>query len=323
MAMLNRLRDEQSIVKTVKLAKGTASTASPARGHSLSTPTSTSSETHSSRSGDQRQVPAELRDLQGWSVLDLLEADERPTFIIDLANATSQDTGLLKIVFENASLRAAQEIHELINQNADVNLEFSKFKSWAISLVRDNQAMIVSLPSFSYGGICWTCSTLGNRFRFISGNSSAVSITPTSPAPPARAGYALDDQHSHSNLPPGDFMPPSRDRALSDSDYFGDADPSQNALVGRRAHSEPRTTDDMRPDTPIIPTREEIDEDMESDLTSTFDWTRIVDTSGNWPLCSIEFPSRFSRSLLEAPRASLHSALGLTQGSVYSLPNYY
>lgn len=308
-AMLNRLRDEQSIVKTVKLAKGTASTASPARGHSMSTPTSAGSETLSSKSGDQRHVPAELRDLQGWSVLDLLEADERPTFIVDLANAANQETGLLKIVYKNASLRAAQELHELISQNADVSLDFSKFKSWVVSFVKDNRARSVSLPSFSYGGICWTCSTLGGRFRFISGSNSAVSITPTTPAPPARAGSALDDQQSHRNAPPGDFMPPSRDRALSESDYFGDADPNQNALLGRRAHSEPRTTDDMRPDTPVIPTREEIDEDIESDLTSTFDWTRIVDTSGNWPLCPVEFPLLSHSFLLDCPRLPGQSLL--------------
>lgn len=282
-AMLNRLRDEQGVVKTVKLAKGPASSASPARGHSLSTPTSASSDGHSSKSGDHLHVPAELRDLSGWSVLDLLEADERPTFIIDLANAANHETGLLKTVFENASLRASQGLHELVNQDAEVNREFSRFKSWILSFVKDHRSMNVCLPSFSYGGISWTCSTLGGRFRFISGNSSAVSITPTSPAPPARASSVLE-QRSQGNTPSRDIIPPGRDRALSVSDYFGDADPDQSAFAGRRAQSEPRNTDDMRPDTPVIPTKEEIDEDMDSDLAQIFDWTRIVDTSGNFAL---------------------------------------
>lgn len=278
-AMLNRLREEQSIVRTVKLPKGTASLASPARGHSISTSTSAGSESLSSKSGDQRHVPVELRDLQGWSVLDFLDADERPTFVIDLTHAANHETGLLKIVWENASLRAAQGIHELISQDANVNQDFSKFKLWVVSFVRDNRPMNVCLPSVSYGGINWTCSTLGGRFRFISGSSSAVSITPTTPAPPVRAS-------SLSVTPPRDRIPSGRDRALSESDYFGDAEPDPHAVASRRSHSEPRNADEIvRPDTPVIPTREEIDERMEADdLESTFDWTRIVDTSGNLPL---------------------------------------
>lgn len=296
-ALLNRLRDEQGIVKTVRLAKGTASTASPARAHSLSTPTSTSSDSQSSRSGDYRHVPAELRDLHDWSVLDLLEADERPTFIIDLANSVNHESGLLKIVFVNASLRAAQGVHELITQDADINRDFSRFKSWILSFVKDNRSMNVCLPSFSYGGVSWTCSTLGGRFRFISGNSSAVSITPTSPAPPARASSVLE-QRSQGNTPTRDMIAPVRDRALSDSDYFGDAEPDLKALANRRSHSEPRYMDDMRPDTPIVPSREEIDQELDSELAQTFDWTRIVDISGKFPpLCSAETLQPFTLSL--------------------------
>lgn len=325
MAMLNRLREEQTIVRTVKLAKGTASSASPARGHSLSTPTSAGSESHSSRSGDQRHVAVELRDLQGWSALDLLEADERPTFIIDLAHAANHETGLLKIIWENASLRAAPGIHELINQDADVNQDFSRFKLWIVSFVRDNRSMNVCLPSFSYGGVNWTCSTLGGRFRFISGNSSAVSITPTSPATPARATSVLEER-SHSATPSRDIIPPGRDRALSDSDYFGDAEPDPHAVANRRSRSEPRNTDEIvRPDTPVMPTREEIDERMESDdLETTFDWTRIVDTSGNLPLHLAEFSSFYLLFLVHVP-ASLKASLSLIsilfQDVVHGLPS--
>lgn len=282
--MLNRLHDEQGIIRTVKLAKGPASFASPASRQSMSTPTSAGSDGHSSRSGDQRRLPAELRDLSGWTVFDLLEADERPTFIVDLADAANHESSLLKIVWKNASLRAAHGILELINQDADANLDFAKFKSWIVSLVKDNRSMNMCLPSFSYGGINWTCSTLGGRFRFISGNSSTVSITPTSPAHQVRAS-SISEQQFQGTIPPREFIPPNRERALSDSDYFGDAEPDPNAFGSRRAHSEPRNTDDLRPDTPVIPTMEDIDDELDSDLMQTFDWTRIIDTCGNVPLC--------------------------------------
>lgn len=280
-AMLNRLREEQNVVRTVKLPKGHVSSASPARTNSMSTPGSAGTESLSSRgSGDQRQLPSELRDLQGLSVIDLLEADERPTFIIDLANATNFGPGPLKFLFMNASLRASQGVRELISQSPECSGDFSRFKSWAVSFVRDNRPMNVSLPSLSYGGITWTCSTLANRFRFVSGSASAVSITPTSPAPPARAS-AVIEQRSRGPTPSKELHTPGRERALSDLDYFGDAEPDQSLMGSRRAQSEPRDFRDVRPETPVNQTSEVVDyEELDPEDGQTFDWTRIQDING-------------------------------------------
>lgn len=291
-AMLNRLREEPNIVRTVKLPKGPASAASPARHYSLSsTPGSGGPDSPSSQGGENRQLPSELRDLQGLSVIDLLEADERPSFIIDLSNNANFSNGPLKLMFANASLRASQPIYELISQSTEHSSEFSRFKSWAVSFVRDHRAMDVCLPSLSYGGISWTCSTLANRFRFVSGSTSAVSITPTSPMPPARATAVLE-QRARGLTPSRDALTPSRDtpasagrdRALSDLDYFGDAVPDPGLAAGsRRAQSEPREYRDPRPDTPVLPIEEDIPDDPEElGLLQTFDWTRIQDTSGEF-----------------------------------------
>lgn len=283
-AMLNRLRDESNVVRTVRLPKGHMSSASPARANSLSTPGSAGSDSLSSRaSSDYRQVPAELRELQGLSVIDLLEADDRPTFVIDLSNAANFGPGPLKVLFMNASLRASQGVHELIKQSSDHSSESSRFKAWAVSFVRDSRPTDISLPSLSYGGITWTCATLANRFRFVSGSASAVSITPTSPAPPARASAILE-QRSRRPTPTREPTP-GRERALSDLDYFGDAEPDSALLGGRRAHSEPRDYRDVRPDTPVNEVAGVIDVDeLHSDLPQTFDWTRIQDVSGMYSL---------------------------------------
>lgn len=282
-AMLNRLRDEPNVVRIVKLPKGHMSSASPARANSLSTPGSAGSESLSSRaSSDYRQVPAELRELHGLSVLDLLEADDRPTFVIDLSNATNFGPGPLKVLFMNASLRASQGVHELITQSSDHSSEASRFKAWAVSFTRDSRPMDVSLPSLSYGGITWTCATLADRFRFVSGTASAVSITPTSPAPAARASAILEQRARRPT--PTREPTPGRERALSDLDYFGDAEPDPALLGGRRAHSEPRDYRDVRPDTPVNEVADVIDVDeLHSDLPQTFDWTRIQDASGMYP----------------------------------------
>ncbi|KAF3764634.1 hypothetical protein M406DRAFT_42555, partial [Cryphonectria parasitica EP155] len=289
-AMLNRLREEQNVVRTVKLPKGPASSATPSKGsHGLSTPGSVAEDSYSSSrsgggssGGENRLLPAELRGLQGLSILDLLEADERPSFIIDITNrANFIADAPLKLLFVNASLRASQSVYGLISQSAENNSEFSRFKAWVVSFVKDNRSMDVSLPSLSYGGVSWTCSTLANRYRFVSGNASAVSITPTSPVPPARASTVLD-QRARGPTPLKDTPALGRDRALSETDYFGDASPNHSDALGRRAYSEPRDLADLRPDTPQVQTEEVHNPDPSTadvDLIQTFDWTRIVDTS--------------------------------------------
>ncbi|KAL2278725.1 hypothetical protein FJTKL_14282 [Diaporthe vaccinii] len=278
-AMLHRLRDEQGTVRTVRLPRGHVSSASPARGQSMSTPGSGgSAESHSSSRGlDSRLMSPEVQDLQGVGVIELLDHDERPTFIIDLMDSSNFGPGPLKIVWRNASLRAAAGVNELIDKTPEDSIDFSRFKAWAVSFVKDKRSMDVCLPSLSYGGISWTCSTVRNRFRFISGNSAAVSITPTSPAPIARASSILE-QRSQGQTP-------GRERALSDLDYFGDAEPDQGLVATRRAHSEPRDLRDMRPETPVVLTDDVhgLDDPLAALELASFDWTRIVDTSGMQP----------------------------------------
>lgn len=279
-AMLNRLREEQGLVRTVRLPKGHASTASPAKSYNMSTPGSVISDNVSSKSGEGRQLSPELRDLQGLSVIDLIEADERPTFIIDLSNSSNFGPGPLNLLFVNAAVRASQQIRDLVSQSTESSSEFSRFKSWAVSFVKHKTPMDVCMPSLSYGGMIWTCSTLANRFRFISGSASAVSITPTSPVPRARATSILE-QRSRGLTPTHETSGSGRERALSDLGYFGDAQPE--STLTRRAHSEPRDLSDDRPATPVVPSEDMEVEMVESELVQTFDWTRIEDISGNCP----------------------------------------
>lgn len=285
-AMLNRLRDEQGTVRTVRLPRGHVSSASPARGHSMSTPGSGgSAESQSSSRGlDSRLMSPEVQDLQGVGVIELLDHDERPTFIIDLMDSSNFGPGPLRVVWRNASLRAATGVNELISKSPEDSVDLSRFKAWVVSFVKDKRSMDICLPSLSYGGISWTCSTVRNRFRFVSGNSAAVSITPTSPAPVARASSILE-QRFQGQTPVRDSHTPGRERALSDLDYFGDAEPDQVLAASRRAHSEPRDLRDVRPDTPIVPTDNvyDLDDPLASLELASFDWTRIVDTSSMPP----------------------------------------
>lgn len=105
--MLNNARDEVGGITTLKLARGSISNASPPR--STSTPGSRSSMERSSlpRSPDSRNKQSGLQILGNVGIIELLEQDERPTFIIDVANTVNfSPGGPLQIVFANACLRA-------------------------------------------------------------------------------------------------------------------------------------------------------------------------------------------------------------------------
>lgn len=287
-AMINRLHDDQDGIRTVRLPRGhfSPSNSSP-RGQVLSTPSSAgSTDSYSTQTPENFQVPGELRELQGFSVIELLEQDERPTFVIDLNDPANFSPGPLKPVFRNSSLMASAGINELISESSEHSSDFSRFKVWVVSFVKDNRSMDLCLQSLSYGGITWTCSTLRNRYRFVSGSTAAVSITPTSPAPLARTSLEPEERSRGSTVL-RDTSTPGRDRSLSDFDYFGDAQAGQALYATRRAHSEPRGMGDLRPDTPVIQSDDQSVEDYENPeagfVRTIFDWTRIADIDSMTP----------------------------------------
>ena len=106
--MLNRARDEAGGITTLKLARGSITNSPP---RSTSTPGSWTSLDGGSvpRSPDTRGKPSGLQILGNVGIIELLEQDDRPTFIVDVANpANLLPGGPLQVVFANASLRACE-----------------------------------------------------------------------------------------------------------------------------------------------------------------------------------------------------------------------
>lgn len=316
-------------VTTVRLPKGQVA-GSPAR--SASTPGSWASFeiAGATRSPDNRLLPPALQLLQQASVIELLEQDERPTFVIDLQNADNLSPGPLNIVFANAALRASAGVIKLVQGDSadpEHNPDYSRFKAWTLSFVKNNESMDVCLPSLSYGGISWTCSTLRRRFRFVSGNASAVSITPTSPSPIAQASSVLD-QRARGPTPMRAAEIP-QERPASEIDYFVGAErPSSPTGSHARSHSEPRHTPDAVLDS-IVGYKHRYDtvsaEPEESSLT--FDWTRI-------PLDTPNIPAHvsFARSVdwastplgpLEDWSSELRSMSNMIMGSPHPAAMYW
>ncbi|TPX19095.1 uncharacterized protein E0L32_011256 [Thyridium curvatum] len=316
--MINRIHEGDERVTTHRLPKGNVSSAGTNR--SSSTP---GSWPFDSPGTDGRALSPSLQQLQGIGVIELLEQDERPTFIIDLANSANYRTGPIEVLFANAALRASQTVLDLVSSDTldpENNTDFSRFKAWILSFVRNNESMDVCLPSLSYGGISWTCSTLRRRYRFVSGNSSAVSITPTSPSPPAQASSVLG-QRNRGPTPSRDPTTP-RERSSSETDYFGDTTARESV---RRSHSVPRDVIDVDPETPIQQ-ESNPDDDDDDDSSPSFDWTRIA--------ISPSLPShiQFARSIdwastplgpIENWAADLRSMSNLIMGSPHPAALYW
>lgn len=170
---------------TLRLARGSVSSTGPLKSaRDFGTRSSMGKENHSARLETIAEAEADaaaVKLLNGVGVIELLEQDDRPTFIIDLKNEANYQPGPLQIMFTNASLRAYESILEMVMGKADldspgvvVNNTFPEFKAWALSFVKNHEPQDVCLPSFLYGGLTWTCSTLQKRLRVISGSSRAL-----------------------------------------------------------------------------------------------------------------------------------------------------
>ncbi|TDZ33838.1 Hybrid signal transduction histidine kinase K [Colletotrichum spinosum] len=272
--LLARLREDADGVHTVRLPRGTVHTQrSSARSGSTPGSSSLSSSAEatltSSRSPNSQSIPPGLQILRGIGVVELLEQDERPTFIIDLANPVNTNNTDLHLLYANAALRASAGVLELLSvegEDAPKNADYTHFKAWVMSFVRNHESMDVCLPSHGYGGITWTCSTLRKRFRFVSGNMSAVSTAPDSPGPLAEEAAVLE-QRSRGPTPsqPSNVIE-------NEPDYFGD-------LV-----SEPHESDDtpIGDDCVMVDDggRHHTDEFTQqvfqaAMMRPSFDWTRI------------------------------------------------
>ncbi|KAK5121060.1 hypothetical protein LTR85_005544 [Meristemomyces frigidus] len=208
--MLSKTRNEDIHVKTVSLARGTiatpASTYPPPSMTPTSMPRSESNTLASRRSLDRSSMnrsnspetmfshpsSGSVNDsgpmggmLNNIGVTELLELDERPTFIVDLADSKNYGPGLLHLVFANSSLRSFHGMQELVTGAAPEDTSpapktYLQFKSWLLSASVNGESLNVCLPSFVYAGMTWSCSTLRRRLRIISG---AFTDTPPTSIP--------------------------------------------------------------------------------------------------------------------------------------------
>jgi hypothetical protein len=144
-------------------------------------------------------------ELNALGIREVLDADSRPTFILDLDPdedfpASSGASRVILPVFCNLALRLHEKLHDsLVGHDAqglnasaitssgddddDIDNDddgshslgfpaatFEQFKAWATSVTPHDDTKDVYPLSFMYGDLLWTGSTVRQRWRLISGN---------------------------------------------------------------------------------------------------------------------------------------------------------
>ncbi|KHJ36149.1 putative hsp90-like protein [Erysiphe necator] len=134
-------------------------------------------------------IISEMELLCTIGITELLEHDDRPTFIIDISNSANFVAGNpLQIIFANPSLRSRTSLLELVSGNLSIDNsglsvmnDFPAFKYWTLSFTQNGECQDIPLPQYQYADFSWTCNTLRKRLRLISGNTNiAPSRNPTS-----------------------------------------------------------------------------------------------------------------------------------------------
>ena len=196
--MLSKTRGEDTGIKTVTLARGTFSGLSPPGATSaLSSRSSERSSIPRTASPDGRDKDDSLRILGSVGIVELLEQDPRPTFIIDLTDSLNYSSGSILMMFGNSSLRSNPSLLELVTGRATnsspgapfVNTS-PRFKSWLLCLGGQGEIPDVNPPPMEYGGVIWSCLTLRKRLRVVSG-SGPYSISPSLPSKSASFEFAV------------------------------------------------------------------------------------------------------------------------------------
>jgi signal transduction histidine kinase/CheY-like chemotaxis protein len=152
--------------------------------------------------------------LNSTGIAELLEQDERPTFIVDLGDANNYgEHSPLHLLYANPTLRSYDGLQNLCAgahppSSSPGQDTFLPFKVWLLSAAVNGESLNVCLPPFTYASLTWNCSTVRRRLRVLSGVFSPS------------ASAALES--TRRSLPPGQKGSNS-EVASEPTDYFGGA----------------------------------------------------------------------------------------------------
>lgn len=262
--MFSSSKDEEAAVKTVMLARGTRSGASspiinstPSSMMSLDGVTSARSFLYS---GFDRNDP--LRKLLQIGVPELLDQDDRPTFIIDIMERSSLGASFLPILYANNALRGTPGLlDEISGESIEKDsvsegrrlVEYHEFKHW----IYGDGSTPASVQSYDppsirssifHGEFEWFYSTLRARFRVIYGVQRQMPASlPSGPVYSAEQ-HLSDASESMTQVPTiVGTSPPAVTEPLDEQDgnigYFDSCMSQQNAANKTQQTSNASGTD--------------------------------------------------------------------------------
>lgn len=225
---------EEGAIKTVNLARGTFGLSPPGP---ASLPSGRSSERSSlprTASPDARDRNDPLRLLGSIGIVELLEQDTRPTFIVDISDAANYaaDAPALQILFANGALRSSAATWALVAGKSSQDgpdealaLATGQFRNWLLSNVIQADSPDASPSPVEHGGVIWSCYTLRKRLRVISGavpTHAANSITPASDP----TEFPIPSTSSMGGISGNSVLTVSSSVQQTEAqDYFGSAEP--------------------------------------------------------------------------------------------------
>jgi hypothetical protein len=121
-------------------------------------------------------------ELNALAIREILDADSRPTFVLDLDPDENLPPHAVKAntilpVFCNAALRLHEQLFDALIgldahglATAKEKATYDEFKRWATGVTPHDDSKDVFPLAFLYGDMLWTGSTVRQRWRLISGN---------------------------------------------------------------------------------------------------------------------------------------------------------
>ncbi|KAF2704014.1 aerobic respiration control sensor protein arcB [Pleomassaria siparia CBS 279.74] len=121
-----------------------------------------------------------FQELDAVGLAEFLDADSRPTFVLDLdsdyVDARGRD-GNIRPIFLNAALRTYDRLLDTVTGVSDQDLPtgsdsstYAEFQSWATGASKFDDSRDVFPLTLVYQRMLWTGSTIRQRWRVISGN---------------------------------------------------------------------------------------------------------------------------------------------------------
>ncbi|KIW86788.1 uncharacterized protein Z519_12574 [Cladophialophora bantiana CBS 173.52] len=167
-------REEMPASRIPVPGRGMAATSMPVR---TSPQASRAGSRHKRASSDTRR-PNETQLLHAIPLIEYLQLDERPTFVVDIVDTVNLNPSGLNLIFANTALKDRNALFDHVQgqsddstQLLDVGTPFSDFKAWALSPLTEPDIV----PTFPFAGWLWQGTLIRKRLKVIHGRQHPFS----------------------------------------------------------------------------------------------------------------------------------------------------